>query len=155
MKINTTSGTFKQENNNQWISYTGKLITMRDSSSKKLFEMYKNKQKLPLDLKSKVILYAAPTKSEKIIIGPTTSIRMDIYLDFLYKQGVVATIGKGKRSPEAYCFIENNNFPYFILMSGVSAYLSKFFKSKKIIAFEELGAEAIFELEVENLPLLK
>ena len=135
----------------EWIKYTGTLITVRDSSMMRLLE---NKHKLPIDLKGKIVMYAAPTESKVIVIGPTTSSRMDSSLGFILGKGVVATIGKGARSKDAINEIKKHKAPYFILMSGVSAYLSQFFKKGKIIAMKELGPEAIRKYHVENLPLL-
>jgi len=142
---------FKKLHAGEWIKYTGTVITIRDSSMMRLLE---NKKKLPVDLNGKIIMYAAPTESNVIIIGPTTSSRMDPSLGFLLDAGVIATIGKGARSNDAIKEIKKHKAPYFILMSGVSAYLSQFFKKGKVIAMKELGPEAIREYYVENLPLL-
>jgi len=138
----------------EWISYSGTLVTMRDSSQRKLIDEYKKNGKLPIDIKDKIILYAAPTMSKKVVIGPTTSKRMDAGLELLISNGVVATIGKGNRSKTAIDIIKKNKTPYFILMSGVSAYLSKYFIKGKIVAFKELGPEAIHEFTASGLLLL-
>jgi len=138
----------------QWITYTGTLITLRDSSQMKLLEMYNKGQKLPVDLNNTIVMYAAPTEGKKIVIGPTTSKRMDISLAFILKHGVTATIGKGGRSKEALKSIKKFKAPYLVLMSGVSAYLSRFFIEGKIIAFSELGPEAIRKYTTSKLPLL-
>lgn len=139
---------------NTWYKYTGSLITMRDSSQMKIMEIYKKEKTIPIDLKNKVIFYGAPAESKKITIGPTTSIRMDTFLPFLIEQGIIATVGKGPRSKDAISLIKKHQTPYFIIPSGVSAYLSQFFIEQKIIALHELGPEAIREYKVKNLPIL-
>jgi fumarate hydratase subunit beta len=130
------------------ITYTGRLITLRDSSIIKLQE------NLSIPLKNRIVMYAAGVSGKEIIIGPTTSTRMDSSLKFILEQGVLATIGKGERTEEAVQCSKRYNTPYFLAMSGVSAYLSRFFLKGKIIAFPELGPEAIYEYEVEKLPLI-
>ena len=130
-----------------WIEYTGELITLRDSSALKLIEQ-------PINLKGCLIMYGAPAESKKIIIGPTTSKRMDTSLEFVLNNGVIATVGKGNRSKQASELIKQYKAPYFVMMSGVSAYLSSFFEKEEIIAFKELGPEAIRKYTVKKLPLL-
>ena len=134
----------------QWITYSGKITTIRDASALKL----RTQNKLALDLDGRIIMYAAPTNSQEVVIGPTTSSRMDDGLELLLKNGVVATIGKGARSKKAIELIKSYKAPYFVLASGVSAYLSGFFKGKRVIAFGELGPEAMFELSASGLLLL-
>ena len=138
----------------EWINYTGEIITIRDSSQIKLLELYKEEKRIPLNLDGSIIMYGAPTESKQIIIGPTTSIRMDCSLDFMLQQGVKATIGKGARSEKAKESIKKHKAPYLVLMSGVSAYLSKFFINGEIIAFSELGPEAVRKFTASKLPLL-
>ena len=138
----------------QWVTYSGDIVTVRDSSQMRLFEIYKKEGKLPIELKNKVIMYAAPTEGKDIIIGPTTSKRMDCFLDFMLEQGVIATIGKGGRTPQATNAVKKFHAPYLVLMSGVSAYLSKFFIKGEIIAFSDLGPEAVRRYTASELPLL-
>lgn len=133
------------------ILLTGKIYTARDMAHKKLVEMIKNKEKLPIELKSSIIFYAGPCpkKDDEVIgpIGPTTSQRMDKFAVELYKQGVIATIGKGERT------IKGTGYLYFKAIGGVACLYQKCVKSSKIAAFEELGTEAIRELEVTDMPL--
>ncbi len=137
-----------------WIRYTGKVITIRDASQSKLIQTKENTKKLPFELDGRVVLYAAPAMSKEVIIGPTTSTRMDGGLNFLLEHGVTATIGKGKRNKNAIGLIKKHQAPYFVLMSGVSAYLSGFFKKDKILAFKELGPEAVYEFTTSGLLLI-
>jgi fumarate hydratase subunit beta len=138
----------------QWIAYTGELITLRDSSSIRLLEMHKKGETLPFNLKGAMIMYAAPTEGKEIIIGPTTSKRMDGSLDLILGQGAVATIGKGERTDLAVTAIKKFKAPYLVLMSGVSAYLSRFFINGEVIAFSDLGPEAVRKYTASELPLL-
>ncbi len=138
----------------EWIKYSGPVITIRDASQAKLMELHKNEKRMPFSLNKRVVLYAAPAMSKEVIIGPTTSTRMDTGLEFLLKHGVTSTIGKGKRSSHAVELIKKYQAPYFILMSGVSAYLSSFFKKGKIITFKELGPEAVYEFTTSELLLI-
>ena len=105
-------------------------------------------------MKGTIVLYGAPTEGEKIIIGPTTSKRMDSSLEDLLKKGVIATIGKGNRGEGALALIKEHKAPYFVMMSGVSSYLSSFFKEGRIVAFQDLGPEAVRRYTVKDLPLL-
>ena len=86
-------------------------------------------------------------------IGPTTSSRMDKFSEFVANQGVIAVIGKGERSLEAKNILINNNVKYFTVYGGVAACLASCIKKCKCIGYEDLGAEAIYELEVEHFPL--
>ncbi len=142
---------FKKLKYSDWISYSGNLLILRDQAHLRI----KNRtiQKLSFNLKNSIVLYAGPSKSEEIIIGPTTSKRMDNFLDLILSLGVIATIGKGPRNKFVNSIIKQYKAPYFVLYSGVSAYLNQYFSNEKIIAFEDLGPEAIRQYTVNNLPL--
>lgn len=132
----------------------GKIYTMRDIAHKKIYEMILNKQKLPFDLKNQIIYYCGPTpaKDGRIIgsCGPTTSSRMDKYTPLLLKNGVKGMIGKGERSVEVKDAIKKYKAVYFSALGGLGALYADNIKQAKIIAFPELGPEAIYELEVED-----
>ena len=132
----------------------GKIYTMRDQAHKKIIDMIINKQKLPFDLKNQVIYYCGPTpaKDGKIIgsCGPTTSARMDQYTPFLLKNGLKGMIGKGERSVEVKDAIKKYKAVYFSALGGLGALYADNIKKAKVIAFPELGPEAIYELEVED-----
>ena len=125
----------------------GTLYTARDAAHKK---------GLPLDLKGQAIYYVGPTpaKKGKVIgsAGPTTSSRMDKYTPSLLKRGLVAMIGKGKRSPEVVSAIIKNRAVYFAAVGGAGAYLSKRIISSKVVAYPELGTEAVREIVVKDFP---
>ncbi len=140
------------------ISYTGEMLLMRDAAHKRLGEMSAKGLKLPVDLKNKIIFYAAPANTPEGMIvgsiGPTTSARMDGYLEATYSMGVVATVGKGKRSLNAVKLCKKYKKPYFVAPSGSSAAMATRIKKIEIIAFEDLAAEAIYRIEAVNFPLL-
>ncbi len=132
----------------------GKIYTMRDAAHKKITEMIENKEKLPFDLKNQVIYYCGPTpaKEGKVIgsCGPTTSSRMDKYTPLLLKNGLKGMIGKGERSVEVKDAIKKYKAVYFSALGGLGALYADNIKKAKVIAFPELGPEAIYELEVED-----
>lgn len=136
----------------------GIIYTARDQAHKKLCDLIKRKRKLPFDLRNQVIYYSGPTPEPpgKIIgsCGPTTSARMDRFTIPLLKIGLKGMIGKGKRSPEIASAIREYKAIYFLAPSGAGAYLSKFVKKKELVAWPELGTEAIYRLEVEDFPLI-
>ncbi len=131
------------------IMLSGTILTARDQAHKRLCDMIKKGENLPVNLKNSIIFYCgpAPKKEGEITgpLGPTTSGRMDKFAPTLYNQGVLATIGKGGRTIKRGL--------YLTLTGGVACLIQQCVKKCKIAAFEDLGAEAIYELEVENLPL--
>lgn len=135
---------------------SGTLFTARDAAHKKLFDLIKKNIKLPLDLKNQIIYYVGPTppRPGKVIgsAGPTTSSRMDKYTPALLDLGLKGMIGKGKRSLSVRDAIIKNKAVYFATYGGAGAFLSKKIKSSEIIAYPELGTEAIRKLEVEDFP---
>ena len=132
---------------------SGEIYVARDMAHKRLCKM----DKMPIDIKDKMIFYAGPcpNKPNEIIgsIGPTTSGRMDKYAVDFYNKGLLATIGKGERSIEVKEAIQKNNAKYFTVIGGIAALLSEKVTSKEIIAFEDLGAEALYKLTVKDLPI--
>ncbi|ABQ46406.1 MULTISPECIES: FumA C-terminus/TtdB family hydratase beta subunit [Thermotoga] len=142
----------------QEIRYSGKLIVMRDQAQRRLKEIVDRGEEPPVDLRGQIVFYAGPAKtpSGKPVgaIGPTTSARMDDYLEMLFKLGAIATIGKGKRSKKAIEACKKWKRVYFVTPSGTAAALSKRVKKSRVLAFEDLGPEAIYEIEVEDFPLI-
>ena len=137
---------------------SGEVFVARDMAHKLLCELIEKGKKLPIDLKNKIILYAGPcpAKPNEIIgsIGPTTASRMDNYTAPLIAAGMIASIGKGSRNAEISELMKSNNVKYFVLQGGIAALLSQKVLKSEIIAFEHLGAEAIYKLQVEKLPLV-
>ncbi|MDD5594739.1 MAG: FumA C-terminus/TtdB family hydratase beta subunit [Candidatus Omnitrophica bacterium] len=140
------------------IYFSGTIFTARDQAHKRLAETIKKKKKLPFDLKGAMIYYCGPTKTPKGKIigacGPTTSSRMDEFTPLLLKAGVLAMIGKGRRSPEVVKAIKKFKGVYFLTYAGCGALLAQYIQEASIVAFEDLGPEAIYKLKVKNFPLI-
>ena len=137
---------------------TGEIYTGRDAAHKRMYEMIKNGEEMPFDFTGQVIYYAGPcpNKPGHVIgsVGPTTSTRMDAYSPTLIENGLKAMIGKGLRNKAVVDAIKANGGVYFAAIGGAAALMSKCVKSSEIIAFEDLGTEAIRKLYVENLPVI-
>jgi fumarate hydratase subunit beta len=137
---------------------TGTLYTARDAVHRILERALKKREKLPLSLKGITVYYTGPTPAPggRIIgsCGPTTSLRMDAFTPLMLKAGVRAMIGKGRRSQEVNKAIKKYKAVYFLAPAGCGALLSRKIKGKKIVAFKELGPEAIYELEVRDFPVV-
>lgn len=140
------------------VYYTGTLYTARDQAHIRLTEMLDRGEKLPFELCGAVIYYAGPTPGREdrptLACGPTTSSRMDSFTPRLYKLGLFATIGKGPRSEAVNAAIAENGGLYLCATGGAGALIAKCIKNMEIIAFPELGCEAVRRVEVENLPLI-
>ncbi|MBQ1215231.1 MAG: Fe-S-containing hydro-lyase [Firmicutes bacterium] len=136
---------------------TGVIYTGRDAAHKRLVELLEQGKELPVDLTDGIIYYVGPAPAQpgQVIgsAGPTTSYRMDAYAPALLDQGLKGMIGKGKRSAEVVESMKKNTGIYFGAIGGCGALLAKCIKKAEIVAYEDLGAEAIRRLEVENLPL--
>lgn len=137
---------------------SGEIIAARDAAHKRLMEAYTNNVEIPLDLKNQVIYYLGPSpaKPGEVIgaAGPTTSGRMDKYTPMMLSLGISAMIGKGYRSKEVIESIVNHNAVYMVAIGGAGALIAKSIKSYKVIAYEDLGAEAIARLEVIDFPAI-
>lgn len=135
---------------------SGVIYTGRDAAHKRLVELVNEGKELPVDLKDQIIYYVgpAPAKPGQAIgsAGPTTSYRMDAYAPTLLDLGLKGMIGKGKRSNEVVASMMKNGAVYFGAIGGAGALLSKCIKKAEVVCYEDLGAEAIRRLEVENLP---
>jgi fumarate hydratase subunit beta len=137
---------------------SGEVYTARDVAHRRLYELLLKGEKLPIDLSQVVLLYAAPTPTppKKVIgsIGPTTSYRMDSFTPKLIENGLRGMIGKGNRSPEVVEAIKKYKAIYFGAIGGVAALMSQCVKKVELIAYEDLGPEAIRKLTVRDLPLV-
>lgn len=137
---------------------SGVIYTARDQAHKRLVEELRKGRKLSFDPKGKIIYYCGPAKTPKGKIigscGPTTSSRMDQWTPELIKTGLTAMIGKGRRSPEVIEAVKKYKTVYFLTYAGCGALLSKYVKKIRPIAYEDLGPEAIYELEVKDFPLI-
>ena len=137
---------------------SGTIYTARDAAHKRLVDLISNKEELPFDIRGAVIYFVGPTPpkpGEPIgSAGPTTSYRMDSYSPTLIEYGLKGMIGKGKRNNEVKEACKKYKAVYFGATGGAGALLSERIKSAKVIAYPELGPEAIRELEVEDFPVV-
>ncbi len=140
------------------ILISGTIYTARDQAHARLAELIKENKKLPIPLVNQVIFYAGPTPTppKKAVgaIGPTTASRMDKFTPVLYQLGLSATIGKGPRNDQVVKALMDFGGVYFAATGGTAALISKRVKKSKLIAYPELGTEAIYQLEVEDLPVI-
>ncbi len=140
------------------VRISGVLYTARDAAHKRLIEMVEAGNNLPFDVKGQLLYYVGPTpaKPGQVIgsAGPTTSYRMDTYAPTLIKMGLKGTIGKGGRSKEVQEAMKQYKAVYFAAVGGAAALIAKTIKKVEIIAFDDLGTEAIRKMEVENFPAI-
>jgi len=137
---------------------TGDLFTARDTAHKRLVELLDRKEPLPFDLRGQIIYYVgpAPARPGKPVgsCGPTTSSRMDGYAPRLMEQGLKAMIGKGQRSPEVIEAMKKHRAVYFAAIGGAGAMLAQCVKKTEVIAYADLGPEAIRKFTVEMFPVV-
>ena len=137
---------------------TGTIYTARDAAHKRMYEAIKNGENIPFELKNNIIYYLGPSPAREGQVigsaGPTTRSRMDKYTPLLLEHGLKGMLGKGKRSDNVIESMHKNNAVYFAAIGGAGALLSKCIKKAEVIAYDDLGTEAIRKLEVENLPAI-
>ncbi len=140
------------------VKITGTLYTARDATHQRLIDDFKKKKKLPFEMKNQIIYYAgpAPAPGGRLIgsCGPTTAIRMEPYLNFILSKGIKAVIGKGPLNKSFVDTLKKYNAVYLLATGGAGAYLAKFIKNIEIIAYKDLGPQAIYKLDVENFPCI-
>lgn len=141
-----------------YVKITGTIYTARDAAHKRLYEALERGEELPIDIKGTTIYYMGPSPAREGrpigSAGPTTSSRMDKYAPKLLDLGMTAMIGKGKRSQEVLDAIVRNGGVYFAAVGGAGAIISKTIKESEIVAYEDLGTEAIRKLTVEDFPVI-
>jgi len=141
-----------------FVDITGNIYAARDAAHKRFFELIKKGKKLPIDLKEQIIFYAGPTPTKPGhpcgSVGPTTSYRMDPYTPELLERGLKGIIGKGLRSKEVMKSIKKNKAIYFAAVGGAAALIAKSIRKSEVIAYEDLGAEAVFRFYVEDFPAI-
>ena len=140
------------------VTLTGEIFSARDAAHKRMMDALDRKEELPFDIKGSIIYYMGPSPARpgQVIgsAGPTTSTRMDFYTPTLLNMGLKGMIGKGKRSDEVKDAIIKNHAIYFAAIGGAGAILSKCIKKSEVIAYEDLGTEAIRRLYVEDFPCI-
>jgi fumarate hydratase subunit beta len=138
------------------ILVSGVIYTARDAAHKRLMDLLDAGQKLPVDFNGQILYYVGPSPARpgRVIgaAGPTTSTRMDVYTPTMLKLGLKAMIGKGKRSPEVLTALQEYTAVYLGATGGAGALISKCIKAAEVVAFPDLGPEAIHRLEVEDFP---
>lgn len=140
------------------VEITGKIFTARDAAHKRMIEGLDTGKGLPFEIKGQIIYFVGPTPARPGrpigSAGPTTSSRMDLYSPRLIEMGLKGMIGKGWRSKEVIDSMVRHVCIYFIAVGGAGAFLSRCIKKSEVIAYEDLGPEAIHLLEVENFPVI-
>lgn len=141
-----------------YVYLSGVLYTARDAAHKRMYEALQNGESLPLEMQDNVIYYMGPSPAREGrpigSAGPTTSSRMDKYAPSLLDLGLAGMIGKGKRSKEVKDAIVQNGAVYFAAVGGAGALLSRSIIESEVIAYDDLGTEAIRKLTVENFPVI-
>lgn len=141
-----------------YVYITGKLYTARDAAHKRMYEALAAGEQLPIDMQNNVIYYMGPSPAREGRVigsaGPTTASRMDKYAPSFLDLGLKGMIGKGKRSQAVIDGIVKNGAVYFAAVGGAGALLSKCITESKVVAYEDLGTEAIRELEVKDFPVI-
>ena len=137
---------------------SGKLLTGRDAAHKRIKEMLANGEELPVDFNNRFIYYVGPVDpvGEEVVgpAGPTTSTRMDKFTDMMLEEaGIIGMIGKAERGPEAVESIRKHKAVYLMAVGGAAYLVAKAIKKARVVGFEDLGMEAIYEFEVEDMPV--
>lgn len=144
--------------NGDFVYLTGTIYTARDAAHKRMFECIEKGEELPIDIKGQFIYYMGPSPAREGrpigSAGPTTSGRMDKYTPKLLELGLGGMIGKGKRTPEVLNAIKENKSIYFAAIGGAGALLSKAIIKSEVVAYDDLGTEAIRKLEVKDFPVI-
>ena len=141
-----------------YVYITGTIYTARDAAHKRMYEALEKNQQLPIEMANNIIYYMGPSPAREGrpigSAGPTTASRMDKYAPKLLDLGLKGMIGKGKRSQAVRDAIVRNGSVYFAAIGGAGAILSKCIKKSEVIAYDDLGTEAIRKLYVEDFPVI-
>lgn len=158
IKVPITKEVSRSLHAGDYVYITGTIYTARDAAHKRMDEALSNGENLPINIENQVIYYMGPSPAREGrpigSAGPTTASRMDKYAPRLLDLGLSAMIGKGKRSKEVLDAVVSNESVYFAAVGGAGALLSKCIKSSEVVAYDDLGTEAIRKLEVENFPVI-
>ena len=148
----------KELKTGDYVYITGTIYTARDAAHKRMSEALEKGKELPIELENNIIYYMGPSPAREGRVigsaGPTTASRMDKYTPNLLDLGLKAMIGKGKRSKEVIEAIKRNSCVYFAAVGGAGAILSKCIKKSEVVAYDDLGTEAIRKLYVEDFPVI-
>ena len=153
-----TKDKMKELRAGDYVYISGTIYTARDAAHKRMYESLHNGEELPLDLKNNILYYMGPSPAREGrpigSAGPTTSSRMDKYAPDLMELGQTGMIGKGKRNQAVKDSIVKNGAVYFAAVGGAGALLSKSIVSSEVVAYEDLGTEAIRKLMVKDFPVI-
>lgn len=158
IKLPLTKDIVKKLNPGEWVLLSGPVLTARDAAHKRMVDTLGSGRKLPFSIKGETVYYTGPTPAKKGEIigscGPTTSSRMDPFTPVLLKHGLLGMIGKGERSKETHLAIKRYGAVYFVTVGGAGAYLSQKVRSNVIVAYKDLGTEAVRMLMLEDFPAI-
>lgn len=158
LKVPFEPGEAEKLKSGDTVLLSGTIYTARDAAHKRMTETLENGDSLPVDLEGQVIYYVGPTpaKPGEVIgsAGPTTSSRMDAYTPSLLSHGLKGMIGKGYRSQEVIDAIQENSAVYMVAIGGTGALLARKITASTLVAYEDLGTEAIRKLQVEDFPCI-
>lgn len=153
-----TKDKMKELRSGDYVYISGIIYTARDAAHKRMYEALHNGEDLPLDLKDNLIYYMGPSPAREGrsigSAGPTTSSRMDKYTPDLLELGQAGMIGKGKRNQVVIDSLVKNSAVYFAAVGGAGALLSKSIVSSEVVAYDDLGTEAIRKLVVKDFPVI-
>lgn len=148
----------KELKSGDYVYLSGTIYTARDAAHKRMYESLEKGEELPLDISNNIIYYMGPSPAREGrpigSAGPTTASRMDKYAPTLLDLGQRGMIGKGKRTEDVRKALMRNNAVYFAAVGGAGALLSKSIVSSEVIAYDDLGTEAIRKLEVKDFPVI-
>ena len=159
-KISTplTNETIANLNTGDEVEISGAIYTARDAAHKRMLEALQQGQPLPIDVKGQIIYYAGPTppKPGQVIgsAGPTTAMRMDVYTEPLLAAGLKGMIGKGGRGPQVRDALKRHRAVYLGAVGGAAALLARHIDKAEVVAYEDLGTEAVRRLEVRDFPVI-
>jgi fumarate hydratase subunit beta len=158
LKTPLTNDDLKELRVGDKVMLSGSLYSARDAAHKRIVDLMDRNQKLPFDLQGAAIYYVGPSPAKPGYAigsaGPTTSGRMDAYTPLLISKGLKGMVGKGPRSEEVKEAMKQHGAVYFAAVGGAGALISKSITSAEVVAYPELGAEAIRLMEVKDLPLI-
>ncbi len=158
LKTPLTKEKVKELQAGDYVYITGTIYTARDAAHKRMTEELAEGGDIPFDIQDQIVYYLGPTPNREGQVigsaGPTTSSRMDKYAPALLDLGQTGMIGKGKRNDDVIASMKKNTAVYFAAVGGAGALLSQCIKKSEVIAYDDLGTEAIRRLSVENLPVI-
>lgn len=141
-----------------YVYLTGTIYSARDAAHKRIYEAIQNGEELPMDIKDNIIYYMGPSPAREGRVigsaGPTTASRMDKYTPRLLDLGLGGMIGKGKRTEDVRQAVIRNDSIYFAAVGGAGALLSKCIVESEVIAYDDLGTEAVRRMKIENFPVI-